>query len=69
MTAPNYTKYAENVAEHEFLIRMIPTVLAELRLEGVQEPYAHPDYAKHCAKIRGLRVRIVTAEMRRKEFA
>lgn len=69
MTAPSYSKYAENVAEHEFLTHMIPTVLAELRLEGVQEPYAHPDYAKHCAEIRELRVRIVAAEMRRKEFA
>lgn len=56
------TTYAQDVAEHEFMERMIPTILAQLRQQQWQEPYAHPDYINHCEKMRKIRVRIVEAE-------
>lgn len=54
--------YAKDVAEHEFLERMIPTIIAQLRLMLWDEPYAHPDYINHCNKMREIRERIVYSE-------
>lgn len=56
--------YAKDVAEHEFMERMIPTIIAQLKQQQWQEPYAHPDYINHCAKMRKIRVRIVEEETR-----
>lgn len=54
--------YAQDVAEHEFMERMIPTVIAQLTQQEWEEPYAHPDYINHCEKMRKIRVRIVEAD-------
>lgn len=54
--------YAQDVAEHEFMDRMIPALIAQLKQDGWQEPYAHPDYINHCEKMRKIRVRIVEAD-------
>lgn len=51
--------YAQDVAEHEFMERMIPTIIAQLKQQRWEEPYAHPDYINHCEKMRKIRVRIV----------